>query len=54
MRQHNTGACRYQLRVSSLEDIITADNTIRFIEAFVGNIAKVPLLFMSLPPADKW
>ena len=34
--QHIQGICRNQLQMVSLEDKITADNSVRFIEAFVG------------------
>ena len=37
--QHITGISRQQLQISSLEDKITLDNPIRFIEAFVENIS---------------
>jgi hypothetical protein len=37
--QHITGICRQQLQISSLEDKITLDNPVRFIEAFVENIS---------------
>jgi len=37
--QHITGISRQQLHISSLEDKITSDNPIRFIEAFVENIS---------------
>jgi transposase len=47
MMQHITGICRHQLRVSSLEDTIAADNPIRFIEAFVGIIDLPKLGFIS-------
>ncbi|PRZ19123.1 IS1182 family transposase [Flavobacterium granuli] len=33
--QHITGTSRHQMRISSLEDSITADNQVRFIDAFV-------------------
>jgi len=37
--QHITGISRQQLQISSLEDKITTDNPIRFIEAFVEIIS---------------
>jgi len=36
--QHITGISRHQLQVSSLEDTISQDNPIRFIDAFVNSI----------------
>ena len=36
--QHIQGISRNQLQVSSLEDTISADNPVRFIDAFVGTI----------------
>jgi hypothetical protein len=36
--QHITGTARFQLRISSLEDAINAQNQVRFINAFVGVI----------------
>ena len=36
--QHVTGISRNQMTFSSLEDTISADNPIRFIDAFVENI----------------
>ncbi|OUD28756.1 transposase, partial [Flavobacterium sp. FPG59] len=33
--QHIQGISRHQLQLSSLEDKITADNAVRFIDAFV-------------------
>jgi transposase len=36
--QHITGISRHQMRLSSLEDTITADNQVRFIDAFVSHI----------------
>jgi len=36
--QHITGISRNQMMLSSLEDTITADNPVRFIDAFVGTI----------------
>ena len=36
--QHITGISRHQLQVSSLEDTISQDNSIRFIDAFVNLI----------------
>jgi hypothetical protein len=39
--QHIQGISRNQLQVSSLEDTISADNPIRFIDAFVNSIDSV-------------
>jgi transposase len=36
--QHISGISRHQMRISSLEDAITADNQVRFIDAFVSVI----------------
>jgi transposase len=36
--QYIQGISRHQLQISSLEDTISADNPIRFIEAFVNHI----------------
>ena len=36
--QHIIGISRHQMRISSLEDAISLDNQVRFIEAFVENI----------------
>ncbi|MNQ21789.1 hypothetical protein D3C85_349170 [compost metagenome] len=36
--QHITGISRQQMRFSSLEDSISPDNQVRFIDAFVENI----------------
>jgi len=36
--QNIQGISRHQLQMSSLEDKITADNPVRFIEAFVNHI----------------
>jgi hypothetical protein len=36
--QHITGISRYQMHLSSLEDTITPDNQVRFIDAFVSYI----------------
>ena len=36
--QHIQGISRYQLQVVSLEDTISQDNPVRFIDAFVGYI----------------
>jgi len=43
--QHIIGISRQQLQISSLEDKITSDNLIRFIEAFVENISLQALGF---------
>lgn len=47
MMQHIQGISRHQLQMSSLEDKITADNPVRFIEAFVHYIDAVKLGFQS-------
>ena len=47
MMQHIQGISRHQLQMSSLEDKITADNPVRFIEAFVHHIDAVKLGFQS-------
>jgi hypothetical protein len=36
--QHITGISRHQMRFSSLEDTISLDNQVRFIDAFVALI----------------
>ena len=43
--QHIQGISRYQLQMSSLEDKITADNPVRFIEAFVNHIDPLKIGF---------
>ena len=43
--QHITGISRQQLQISSLEDTISPDNPIRFIDAFVENISLQALGF---------
>ncbi len=43
--QHIQGISRHQLQMSSLEDKITVDNPVRFIEAFVNHIDAVKLGF---------
>lgn len=45
--QHIQGISRHQLQMNSLEDKITADNPVRFIEAFVNHIDAVKLGFQS-------
>jgi hypothetical protein len=45
--QHIQGISRHQLQMSSLEDKITADNQVRFIEAFVHHIDAIKLGFHS-------
>lgn len=45
--QHIQGISRHQLQMGSLEDKITADNPVRFIEAFVHYIDTVKLGFQS-------
>lgn len=42
--QHTLGISRYQMRISSLEDTISQDNQVRFIDAFV--------LFLDLSKLD--
>ena len=37
--QHIQGISRYQLRLQSLEDTISQENPVRFIDAFVNSIA---------------
>ena len=37
--EHIQGISRQQLRMSSLEDTISQDNPVRFIDAFVENIS---------------
>ncbi|WP_208861286.1 hypothetical protein [Flavobacterium oncorhynchi] len=36
--QHITGISRHQMRISSLEELISLDNQVRFVDAFVVNI----------------
>lgn len=43
--QHIQGISRHQLQMSSLEDKITTDNPVRFIEAFVNHIDTVKIGF---------
>ncbi len=43
--QHIQGISRHQLQMSSLEDKISTDNPVRFIEAFVNHIDAVKLGF---------
>ena len=43
--QHIQGISRHQLQMSSLEDKITADNPVRFIDAFVNHIDAVKIGF---------
>jgi hypothetical protein len=38
--KHITGSSRSQLRMTSLEDTISRDNPVRFIEAFVESVNK--------------
>jgi hypothetical protein len=45
--QHIQGICRNQLQMGSLEDKITADNPVRFIEAFLNHIDLVKIGFES-------
>ena len=44
--QHIAGLSRQQLQISSLEDKIALDNSVRFIEAFVKYISLEVLGFM--------
>ena len=44
--QHITGTSRRQMRISSLEDAISADNQVHFIDAFVGHIDLIKLGFL--------
>lgn len=46
--QHITGVPRNQMRFSSLEDSISQENPVRFIEAFVENISLRNLGFSTL------
>ena len=43
--QHITGISRHQMRISSLEDAISADNQVRFIDAFVNFVDFMKLGF---------
>lgn len=43
--RHLTGISRHQMRISSLEDAISADNQVRFIDAFVSFIDLSKLVF---------
>ncbi len=43
--QHTQGISGHQLQMNSLEDKITADNPVRFIEVFVNYIDAVKLGF---------
>ena len=43
--QHIQGISRHQLQISSLEDKITFDNPVRFIEAFVTHIDAIKIGF---------
>jgi hypothetical protein len=43
--QHIQGISRNQLQMGSLEDRITADNPVRFIETFVNHIDLVKIGF---------
>jgi hypothetical protein len=44
--QHITGISRYQMRFSSLEDTISLDNQVRFIDAFVESLELAKLGFI--------
>ena len=46
--QHISGISRQQIQISSLEDKITSENPVRFIEAFVENISPQALGFQLL------
>ena len=48
--QHILGISRHQMRISSLEDAITPDNQVRFIDAFVGilDLAKLGFTVQTL------
>lgn len=48
--QHITGISRMQMRISSLEDTIDANNPVRFIDAFVEalDLAKVGFVYKTL------
>jgi hypothetical protein len=48
--QHIQEISRQQLQINSLEDKITLNNLVRFIEASVENISLEVLCFMSIPP----
>ena len=52
--QHITGIARNQMVFSSLEDSISKDNSVRFIEAFVENIDLKALGFGSLWDFDQF
>ena len=43
--QHITGISRYQMRFSSVEDAISLDNQVGFIEDFVESIDLIKLGF---------
>jgi transposase len=43
--QHILGISRHQMRVSSLEDAISPDNQVRFVDAFVDHVSLVKLGF---------
>ena len=43
--QHISGISRQQIQISSLEDKITSENPVRFIEAFIENISLQALGF---------
>ncbi|WP_243694606.1 transposase [Flavobacterium psychrotolerans] len=47
--QHITGTSRHQMRISSLEDAISPDNQVRFIDAFVVFIDLCKLGFTIQP-----
>jgi hypothetical protein len=44
--KHITGMSRHQMRISSLEDAISADNQVRFIDAFVSSVDLSKLGFL--------
>lgn len=44
--QHISGISRHQMRISSLEDTISPDNPVRFIDAFVSFLDLLKLVFL--------
>ncbi|WP_115810513.1 hypothetical protein [Flavobacterium aquicola] len=48
--QHITGISRHQMRISSLEEAISPDNQVRFIDAFVSivDLSKLGFTFRLL------
>ena len=53
--QHIQGVSRYQLQMSSLEDKIAIDNSVRFIDAYVGviDLSKIGFTAKLLNPTPK-